>query len=140
MDVSGSSVASFVATASDGLVYAAFVHTLVAWGLLSVGVSAGLAAVVGGVIHYSMCRFWVFRRFDASLRWSALTYFAMSGSAAVGHGLLTEWLAGSVGAGWGWGASKGLIWILWTYPLSRYVVFGGLAGKDAEEEAEHGVA
>lgn len=138
MDVSGSSVASFVATASDGLVYAVLVHTLVAWQLLSVGVSAGLAAMVGGLIHYSMCRFWVFRRFDASLRWSALTYFAMSGLAAVGHGLLVEWLAGFIGAGFGWGASKGVIWVLWTYPLSRYVVFGGLAGKETEQEVDDG--
>ena len=140
MDVSGSTVASFVATASDGLVYAILIYTFVAWQMLSVGVSAGLAAMVGGVIHYSMCLFWVFRRFDASLHWSALTYFAMSGMAAVGHGFMTEWLAGALGAGYGWGLSKGIIWVVWTYPLSRYVVFGGLAGKQSDEEVADGAS
>lgn len=138
LDLTGSSVASFVATAADGIVYVALVHTLVAWQLLSLGVSAGLAAVVGGVIHYSMCRFWVFRRFDASLHWSAAIYFVMSGLAAVGHGVLTEWLASFIGAGFGWGVSKGAIWVLWTYPASRYVVFGGLAGKPSEDEVADG--
>lgn len=134
LDISGSSVASFVATACDGIVYAVMIHTLVAREIASVGLAAGLAAIFGGIIHYSMCRFWVFKRFEASLGWSAATYFAMSGLAAIGHGLLTEWLAGLIGAGFGWGVSKGLIWALWTYPASRYIVFGGLAGQEAPEQ------
>jgi hypothetical protein len=135
LDVSGSSIASFVATAGDGLVYALLVQTLVAWQMLTLGWSAGLAAIVGGLMHYAMCRFWVFRRFDASFRWSAATYFLMSGLAAVGHGFLTEWLATFIGAGFGWGLSKGVIWVAWTYPASRYIVFGGMAGEEAKEEA-----
>lgn len=134
LDISGSTVASLVATGFDGIVYAALVQTLVAWQLLSVGVSAGLAAVVGGLVHYVTCRFWVFRRFEASLRWSAVTYFLMSGIAAVGHGFLTEWLAGFLGAGFGWALSKAILWALWTYPASRYIVFGGLAGQESDEE------
>jgi putative flippase GtrA len=130
LDLSGSSVASLVATAGDGIVYATLVHTLVAWQTLSLGLSAGLAAIIGGVIHYAMCRFWVFRRFRASFGWSAATYFAMSGLAAVGHGFLTAWLADYIGAGFGWGLSKGVIWVFWTYPASRYVVFGGMADRE----------
>jgi putative flippase GtrA len=135
LDISGSTAASLAATGCDGIVYALLVHTLVGWKMLSLGVSAGLAAIVGGVIHYILCRFWVFRRFDASLRWSAVTYFVMSGLAAVGHGFLTEWLAGFIGAGFGWALSKAILWALWTYPASRYVVFGGMAGQQPDEEA-----
>lgn len=135
LDASGSTLASVVATAFDGLVYAALVHTLVAWQAMSIALSAGLAAVIGGVIHYSMSRFWVFRRFEAPLGWSIATYFAMSGLAAVGHGFVTAWLANYLGAGLGWGLSKGVIWAVWTYPASRFIVFGGLAGQELKEEA-----
>jgi len=126
-DVSGATIASLVATAFDGLVYALLVHTLVAWQTLSLGPAAALAALVGGIIHFSLSRFWVFRRFSAPLGWSLASYFVMSGLAAMGHGFLTAWLANVFGAGFGWGLSKAVIWLLWTYPASRYVVFGGFA-------------
>lgn len=134
-DASGATVASVLATVFDGLAYASLVHTLVAWQFLSIGVAAGVAAVLGGVIHYSMSRFWVFRRFQAPLGRSIATYFAMSGLAALGHSFLTQWLAGILGAGLGWGLSKAAIWVLWTYPASRYIVFGGLAGRETDKEA-----
>lgn len=140
LDISGSTIASLTATAADGLAYAALVHTLVAWQVMSIGLAAGLGALIGGVIHYSMCRFWVFRRFETSLGWSVATYFAMSGLAAVGHGFLTAWLADYLGAGFGWGLSKAAIWAFWTYPASRYIVFGATRGTPdkpgdpAEEE------
>lgn len=126
-DLSGATIASLVATAFDGLVYALLVHTFVAWQTLSLGLAAGLAAVGGGVVHYSVSRFWVFRRFQARLGWSVVCYFVMSGLAALGHGYLTAWLAHSLGAGFGWGVSKAVIWLAWTYPASRFIVFGGLA-------------
>lgn len=136
-DVSGATIASFVATVFDGFVYALLVHTLVAWHALSLGPAAGLAAVIGGVIHYLISRFWVFRRFQASLGWSVVSYFLMSGLAAVGHGLLTAWLASTLGAAFGWGLSKAVIWLLWTYPASRFIVFGGLASHPPRQKAQH---
>lgn len=123
LDFSGSSVASIVATVADAALYALLVHTLVNWDVTSLGVAAAVGAMLGGVIHYTMCRFWVFRRFEAPLLRSAVTYFAMSWMAAIGHGFLTDWLAGLFGAAIAWTISKGAFWVIWTYPMSRYVVF-----------------
>src|SRR5699024_7601638 len=100
---------------------------------LSVGVAAAVAAVFGGGLHFILNRFWVFGRFDASLKHSALTYFGVSWLGAVAHGVLTGILVHALGpplgTSLGWLASKGLIWLFWTYPLSRYVVFGGLGAR-----------
>ncbi|MFW5968858.1 MAG: hypothetical protein ACOCV2_15135 [Persicimonas sp.] len=123
LDLSGSSVASALATAGDALLYALLVKTLVAWGVTSLGVAAATGALLGGLIHYALCRFWVFRRFEAPLFRSAAFYFAMSWIAAIGHGFATGWLAGFFGAAIAWVVSKGFFWLIWTYPLSRYVVF-----------------
>jgi hypothetical protein len=123
LDFSGSSIASALATGADAAIYVVLLYTVVRFDLISLGLAAGLAAVVGGLIHYGLCRFWVFRRFDAPLWKSAIIYFAMSWLAAAGHGFFTGWLAGFAGAAVAWAVSKGLIWVAWTYPLSRYVVF-----------------
>lgn len=123
LDFSGTSVASAVATMADAAIYALLVVTLVNIEMLPLGVAAALGALVGGAIHYSLCRFWVFRRFDAPIASSLVMYFAMSWLAAAGHGLLTQSLASFSGAGLAWVFSKTLFWLLWTYPLSRFVVF-----------------
>ncbi len=122
-DASGTLVASAVATGSDAVVYAALVLSLVEVDALSVGLAASIGALVGGLIHYSLCRFWVFRRFEAPITSSFVLYLTMSWLAAAGHGLLTHWLSGFAGVALGWLISKCVLWIFWTYPLSRYVVF-----------------
>lgn len=122
-DFSGTSLASFLATACDAALYALLVLSAVRAEVIGVGIAAGVGAVVGGIIHYGLCRFWVFRRFGASIPSSVLLYMAMSWIAAVGHGALTHWLSGSAGVVIGWLISKAILWLLWTYPLSRYVVF-----------------
>jgi hypothetical protein len=131
-DFTGASAASFVATLFDGLVF----WLLVASGLFNfgvgqfwVGVAAFAAALIGGAIHYGLSRFWVFRRFAAPLVGSAVLYIGMSWSAAVLHGALTGWWSGFLGAGWAWFASKALLWLSWTYPLSRWLIFGGVTSR-----------
>ena len=130
-DLSGASVASAAATATDGVVYVFLSWTLVASGSLTVELAAGLGAVVGGVIHYALSRFWVFQRFGAPLKQSATAYFAMSWLAAAFHGVLTGQLVEILGPSLGWFASKGVIWLAWTFPVSRWIVFGGLGAEEA---------
>ncbi|MFW6057258.1 MAG: hypothetical protein ACOC9W_00240 [Persicimonas sp.] len=128
LDFSGSSVASAAATAADAVLYASLLFTLVRWESVSLGLAAGIGALLGGIVHYTMCRFWVFRRFEAPLFCSVAIYFAMSWVAAAGHGFFTGWLASLAGAGLAWAVSKGVIWVAWTYPMSRYVVFNDSMG------------
>lgn len=135
MDLSGSSVASAAATAVDGLIYVALVATLVESYSMTIGVAAATGAFVGGIVHYTLSRFWVFERFSASLMQSAVTYFTMSWLAAAAHGALTSYLVEALGPSIGWFASKGIVWFCWTYPLSRYVVFGGLGAADSTAPA-----
>jgi hypothetical protein len=122
-DVAESSVASALATGSDALVFAGLMTFLVP--PLTAGWSAGLAALVGGVIHFGLSRWWVFRRFDAPVPRAAVLYFAMSWAAAAGHGLLVGSLTAWLAPGWAWILSKGVLWVGWTYPMSRLVVFNG---------------
>ncbi len=133
-DFSGAAGASFAATVADGLVYLALLWTLVESGTIRVGVAAALGAVLGGTVHYSLNRFVVFRRFHAPITRSAATYFPMSWLAAVFHGLFTEVFSGMVEPELAWFGSKGVIWVLWTYPMSRYVVFGGVGASDSGDE------
>lgn len=126
MDFSGVVAASVVATAADGALYSA----LILWGVPA-GVAAFLGAVLGGVIHYSGCRFVVFRRFDLPTAYSAPRYVAMSGSAALIHAGLVVLFSSFVAAGLAWGLSKVLVYAAWTYPLSRYVVFSSRSSGQA---------
>ena len=131
-DFWGASAASFLATAADGLLYLALLWTLVEAQFFGIGVAAAVGAVVGGFIHYGLSRFWVFRRFQAPLVQSAATYFAMSWLAALIHGVLTQWLAAGFDPKLAWFLSKGIVWVGWTYPMSRWVVFGGIGTGDRQ--------
>ncbi len=133
-DLSGASLASLAATVIDGIVYATLLWTLVDRGEISVGMAAGIGAFVGGGVHYTLSRFWVFERFEAPVKQSAVTYFAMSWLGAAIHGTLTGILVKPLGPSVGWAVSKGVVWLLWTYPLCRYVVFGGLGARAAHNK------
>lgn len=137
LDLGGASLASVAATLIDALVYSILLWTLVRNGVFAVGVAAAIAALFGGAVHFVLNRFWVFGRFDAPLKQSAATYFVVSWLGALAHGTFTTILVGAMGtvagASVGWVISKGVIWLFWTYPLSRYVVFGGLGARDKKD-------
>jgi len=128
-DFSGVAVASILATGLDGLVFAG----LMSWEPSAEypGVAAALAAVFGGVFHYTTCRFFVFQRFDASCSQSAPRYVGMSGSAALIHGAMVGLMSRFFALGLVWLVSKILVYALWTYPLSRYFVFDVKTSKGA---------
>jgi putative flippase GtrA len=135
-DIWGAAGASFIATASDALVYMVLLWTLVESGTISVGIAAGCGALFGGLVHYSLSRFVVFRRFQAPVFRSAATYFPMSWLAAVLHGFATGGFSGLIDPKLAWFCSKGLIWMFWTYPMSRYVVFGGVGASNGDNGNE----
>ena len=125
-DLGGAALASVAATVLDGLFFALLqwhgtfdglpVHTT--------GVHAFVAAIAGGMAHYTICRFWVFERFENSTAKSLSLYAAMSLSAALLHSGFTASLAYLLPSQLAWVCSKVGLYLLWTYPLSRYVVFG----------------
>src|SRR5690606_32250516 len=90
----------------------------------SIGLVAALAAMFGGITHFMLCRYWVFQRHDKSLKESILAYLLMSLGAALAHGVTTHLLAIYGGATLAWFCSKAVIFMFWTYPVSRFVVFG----------------
>lgn len=137
-DLSGASVASAAATAVDAVIYATLLWTLVNQGRISVGMAAGIGAFVGGGVHYVLSRFWVFERFEAPVKQSAVIYFAMSWLGAAIHGTLTGALVKSMGPSVGWMVSKGVVWLMWIYPLCRYVVFGGLGARSTNKTVADG--
>lgn len=124
LDISKTGIASLVATLSDGLVFALLVHLSLVESSWSTGLFAFLAAGVGGVIHYSLCSFWVFERFESNHLRAASLYVLVSGMAALLHGFLTQILVIWFVSGVAWGISKVVLFLCWTYPLSRYAVFG----------------
>ncbi|MFU8802174.1 MAG: GtrA family protein [Bradymonadaceae bacterium] len=125
LDLSTASVASFFATAVDGILFAQLLVWARAYAMSDViGIAAATAAMLGGVTHFILCRYWVFQRYDKPLRESIIAYLFMSGGAALAHGLTTHMLAIYGGATAAWFLSKAVIFIFWTYPVSRFVVFG----------------
>lgn len=123
LDLSKTTIASIIATTIDGACFAALMWFASGTSLDVPGLWAGVAAVAGGITHYCLCAFWVFRRFEHRPKRAIPTYILVSGSAAIGHGLLTQGLCLMVPEGWAWGISKVALFLCWTYPLSRYVVF-----------------
>ena len=114
------SIASAAATLMDLLVFTMMVRVAES----HLAASAALAAFVGALIHFSLCNFWVFGRFNRSFRKSAWRYVMVSGSALIAHTLLTTSLAVVFGAEIAWALSKTTVFLCWIYPLSRFFVFG----------------
>ncbi|MBA2661236.1 MAG: GtrA family protein [Bradymonadaceae bacterium] len=126
LDLSTTAVASFLATAVDGILFAHLLSWTPPWGVYHVGAVAALAAMVGGLTHFLLCRFWVFQRYDKPLMSALAAYGLMSGGAALAHGLTTHAMALYAGVSAAWLFSKVAIFVIWTYPVSRFVVFGPL--------------
>ncbi len=121
-DLSGLTLASVAATLTDAGLYAALLHLAPPhpW---RVGGCATCAAIAGGVLHFCLCRFIVFRIHHAPIARAALRYTAMSATGAFGHGLITQGVSLLVHPSLAWIISKLIIYLGWTLPLSRHVVF-----------------
>ena len=117
-------LASLVATGVDGLLYAGLMHWTANWGDYRIGLTAALAAFLGGITHFILCRTLVFQRYDKPLMNTLAAYMVMSGGAALVHGLLTYALSLHVAVSSAWLVSKLVVFLMWTYPMSRFVVFG----------------
>lgn len=84
-DLSKTVLASVIATMCDGALYSALVM-ITPKSALHLGVIAGLGAALGGVIHFTLCRLWVYERFERNLWRSVLAYVPMSRFVVFGHG------------------------------------------------------
>lgn len=126
-------VASIIATAMDGVFFAFLMWLSLFDQSWATGLNATLAAVVGGIIHYSLCSFWVFERFEQSHLRAIPMYIFVSGMAALLHGLVTQGISMFAPASVAWGVSKVVLFLCWTYPLSRYAVFGQPSDTSAPE-------
>lgn len=126
IDIITTALASLVATGVDGVLYAGLLHWTASWGAYRIGLTAALAAFVGGMTHFVLCRIWVFQRYNRPLVGALAAYMVMSGGAALVHGLLTHALSLHVAVSSAWVVSKLVVFLMWTYPMSRFVVFGQL--------------
>jgi putative flippase GtrA len=130
-DLSGTALASLVATGLDALIFSIAAALSGASSDLATAACVAAGALAGGVAHFTICRLWVFQRFDAPLSQSAPRYALMSASAGLLHTGLTTLLANMFALQLAWGISKLLVYLGWTYPLSRYVVFTNPSGPSA---------
>lgn len=122
-DISRTAIASALATAVDGVLFALLMHLFAKTSLDIPGLWAASAAIVGGATHYALCAFWVFRRFDHRPTRAIPSYVFVSAAAALGHGALMQGLCFVMPQWWAWAISKTALFLCWTYPLSRFVVF-----------------
>ena len=133
-DISGMSIASGLATLMDLVVFTMMVRLVES----HLALATALAAFVGAIVHFSLCKFWVFGRFNRSFKTSAWRYVFVSGSALIAHTVITTSLAAFISAEFAWAASKGIVFLCWIYPLSRFFVFG--AGPDFAQKIASVVA
>ncbi len=114
---------SFVATATDGAVFALIIAALGNAPPL-VTLAALIGAICGGVMHFSLCRRYVFPDGGGPVALAIGRYAATSGITGGLHTLAVTLLAAlSVAPGVAWFASKALVYVAWSYPAARYFVF-----------------
>ncbi len=136
-DFGGAATASAIATAADGVLFAILIAAGPLFGTYSTGISASAGAALGAVVNYSLCRFVIFRRFEAPIAQSASLYIFMSIVAGVAQGVGTENIARLAPAGVAWFASKAVIYVFFTYPFARFVVFRGRDDGNDSSPVEH---
>lgn len=117
-------VASCLATLADLAIFASMFRLLGS----PLAVATSCAALVGAIIHFSICKYWVFGRFDRSIVDSAWRYALVSGTALIAHTALTTFIASLSTPELGWLMSKGLVFAAIIYPASRFFVFGSSFG------------
>jgi putative flippase GtrA len=121
------SVAGFVATVIDFAV----VSLLVSFDATTVPAATLFGCVVGGLVNLFVNRVWAFGS-DLSYPRQVLRYALVSGASALLNSALVALLL------WGWTgayqpvwlAARGMVYLVWNYPLHRYYVFTREEARD----------
>jgi putative flippase GtrA len=112
-------VASLLATLMDFTAFTLLIrqlHCPLTW-------AAGLGAFIGAIVHFTLCRHWVFGKNGRGVMDSGARYIIVSGTALVAHAAVTTIMARRIDPEMAWSVSKVAVFTLLTYPASRYFVF-----------------
>lgn len=120
-DLGSMGLASTVATLVDLCVFTALLRLL----HTPLVTDTALAALAGATVHFTLCKTIVFGRFRRHVLDSAWRYLVVSGTALLMHTTATTIIASVSSPEIGWAISKGLVFLFFIYPASRYFVFGG---------------
>lgn len=113
-----SALAGIVATAVDAGAFWVLLRTVAGAGTAAIG-----GAALGGVVGYLLQRRWVFASGDRPAG-EVARYALVSGSSALVHGALVAILSGALpSAGLAWALSRIAVFVGWTFPGFRWVVF-----------------
>ncbi|WP_199249894.1 GtrA family protein [[Phormidium] sp. ETS-05] len=112
-----------MATMLDFVVFSTLVHIPE----FSTSRAAAFGAMSGGILHFTLCKIWVFDRSHQNIADAALSYFIISGSALFLHSFCTTMLSNLMPDEMAWLLSKGVVFTCWMYPASRYIVFGNFS-------------
>uniref|UniRef100_A0A7C3ZM70 GtrA family protein n=1 Tax=Planktothricoides sp. SpSt-374 TaxID=2282167 RepID=A0A7C3ZM70_9CYAN len=122
-DISKMSVASLMATMLDFVIFSTLVHIPE----FSTSRAAAFGSMAGGILHFTLCKIWVFDSSKQNIAEAALRYFIISGSALFLHSFCTTMMAKLIPDEMAWLVSKGVVFTGWMYPASRYIVFGNMS-------------
>lgn len=116
-------VASWLATSLDFVVFTLFNRGVD----LQISTAAALGSLAGALLHFTICRLWVFRHSKQhGLAESLGRYIVVSGGALILHSIATTLLANSIIPleELAWLISKNTVFLFWVYPGTKYMVFG----------------
>ncbi|KAL0218420.1 hypothetical protein P9112_004073 [Eukaryota sp. TZLM1-RC] len=133
-DLGGTLGFSIIATLADGILYAILLTMTE-----QITFSAAVASILGGIIHYSCCRMFVYARYKESVNpmYSLVMYFLVSWIGAGLHSLFVTFLFRYLSSFTSWFISKIVIFLCYTFPLSKFVVFSG--GKPVSNNSDRGL-
>jgi putative flippase GtrA len=116
------SVSSLAATVVDGIVYQAVLFGLPG----RYGIAAFGGALLGAVTNFTLNRVWAFPPTAKSLRMQAAQYAVASGATYLGLQLCLMLLIEvmHINERVAWLPAKVVAWLLVSYPMHRFVVFG----------------
>ncbi|KAL0230873.1 hypothetical protein GEMRC1_010278 [Eukaryota sp. GEM-RC1] len=120
----GTTLSSIAATVTDGVCY-----TILILLSLNIAASAFIGSIAGGLVHFTLCRKFVFSNASTSKSYSMVAYFFMWYSGAAIHSFVVYSLSKIVGEFFAWPISRLLLFIFYVFPMNKYIVFGGLAPK-----------
>ncbi|KAL0235232.1 hypothetical protein GEMRC1_001814 [Eukaryota sp. GEM-RC1] len=123
-DLGRTTASSVAATALDALIFS-IMHYFTG----SIPPSALLGSLLGGAFQYMCCSKYVYNRFSVSRLYSVFFFFFLCWSGATIHMFLTVFLAQYIETYIAWPISRITIFLLYTFPLSRFIVFGGAAPR-----------